>query len=51
MVTHTLLISNQWNVEGDTGRPFQRTRVRFPNGIWLSDVFAAVPFEGLAMVP
>jgi hypothetical protein len=22
-----------------------------PNGIWLSDVFPAVPFEGLAMVP
>ena len=27
------------------------TRVRFPNGIWLSGVFAAGPFEGLAMVP
>ena len=28
-----------------------QTRVRIPNGIWSSDVFPYLPFEGVAVVP
>jgi hypothetical protein len=39
-----------WSGHGRERR-FQITRVRIPNGIWSSDVFPSLPFEGFAGIP